>query len=107
MQMNIFKRIITHPLNIGIAILVVVLFLVSPDDMAFIRDTVGGGAIVKIVTALIAAFTLMSCVLLGRYMRVLFSNGEPNGISTNPIAKAILLSGMYLSFALVVSSVFG
>ena len=105
--MKLIKWFCTHPFIIALVALAVIVSMTPPDDLLFIRETVGGGALIKIFTALIAGLTLMALVKLAMLMRVLFTNGNPNGIFKDPVAKAILLSGFYIAFALLVSSIFG
>ena len=101
------KYLISQPFVIGLLVLAAILFFTSPDDLTFIRDTVGGGLLVKIFNALIAGVTLMVLVKIATLMRVLFADGKPNGIAKEPLAKAILMSGLYVAFAVVVSNSFG
>lgn len=101
------KYLISQPFVIGLLVLAAILFFTSPDDLTFIRDTVGGGLLVKIFNALIAGLTLMVLVKMATLMRVLFADGKPNGIAKEPLAKAVLMSGLYVAFAVVVSNSFG
>lgn len=104
---KIIKWIATQPFIIGLAVLGLILFIVSPDDLTFIRDSVGGGLIIKIINALIAGLILMALVKIAMLMRVLFADGKPNGIFKDPVAKAVLMSGIYIAMAVVVSTSFG
>ena len=101
------KWLFSQPFVIGAAVLAALLFLTPSSDLSFIRETVGGGALIKVITAVIAGLTLMGLVKLAMLMRVLFSDGKPNGIALDPVAKAILFAGLYIAFALVCASIFG
>lgn len=105
--MKYVKWICSQPLIIGTIVLACLLLFTSADDLTFIRDTVGGGLIIKILNALFAGMTLMVLVKIAMLMRVLFAEGKPNGISKEPLAKAVLLGALYISFAVVVSNSFG
>lgn len=105
--MKPIKWLLSQPIFIGLLVLVTILFFTSPDDLTFIRDTVGGGLLVKIFNALIAGITLMVLVKIAMLMRVLFADGKPNGIAKDSVAKAILLGALYIAFAVVVSNSFG
>ena len=99
--MNILK----NPWTLCVAVAVFVVFLLfAPGMGAFM----GGGAIVKAFTALVAGAVLMALVWIARRMRVLFSSDEDaEDIHDHEIARSIILAGLYLSFAIVVASIFG
>jgi len=105
--MKLIKWLCSQPFVLGAAVLAALLFLTPTSDLTFIRDTLGGGALIKVLTAVIAGLTLMGLVKLATLMRVLFSDGALNGIAKDPVAKAVLLAGLYVAFALVVASIFG
>ena len=102
--MESIKRWFTQPIIVCALVAVALVGLVfSPGFGPFIA----GGALMKALTAIVAGFVLMALVWIARNMRVLFNDGKPNGISKDPVAKAILLAGLYIAFALVVASAFG
>jgi len=101
------KWFITEPIIIGLLALAAILFFTSPEDLSFIKDSVGGGLVVKIINAIIAGLVLMFLVKVATKLRVLIADGKLNGIETNPVAKAVLMSGLYIAFAFVVANSFG
>lgn len=105
--MKFTKWCISQPILIGLIVMAIILSLTPVDDLTFIRETISGGLIIKIFNALIAGLTLMVLVKIATLMRVLFADGKPNGIAKTPIAKAILMGGLYIAFAIVVSNSFG
>ena len=105
--MKPIKWCLSQPIIIGLIVLATILFFTPAQDLTFIRDTISGGLIIKILNALIAGLTLMVLVKIATIMRVLFADGKVNGINQNPTAKAILMAGLYVAFAVVVSNSFG
>jgi len=98
---NLFK----NPWTLCVAVAVFVVFLLfAPGMGAFM----GGGAIVKAFTALVAGVVLMVLVRIAKGTRVLFNSDEDaEDIHDHEIARAIILASLYLSFAIVVGAVFG
>lgn len=101
------KWVATQPYIFALIALAILFFVTSPSDLGFIRDSVGGGLLVKIINATIAGLVLMVLVKTATILRVLFADGKLNGISQNPVAKAILMGSLYIAFAVVVSVSFG
>ncbi len=85
-----------------VAFAVVLLFV--PGMGAFI----GGGAILKAFTSLVAGAVLMVLVWISRRVWVIFKNEkDAEDVHDHEVARSIILAGLYLSFAIVVASIFG
>ena len=99
-----FKWLCSQPFIILAAVLAALLFLTAGDDIAFIRETVGGGLLIKTVTAFAAVFVWMACCLIYKLVRVWIS--DKKDISDAPYYMVFLgLSG--ISIALIIASIFG
>ncbi len=104
--MKFVKWLCTHPFIIGLIVLACVAFFTPATDMDFIRDTVGGGLIVKIITAFVACLTLMASLLLYTKMRVFVIHALNMDFKNDPYFL-IFLGLMALGFAQIISRIFG
>jgi hypothetical protein len=103
---KIFDYLTKEPFIILAVIAALSLFIIQGDDLQFISNTIGGALVIKTIQAFVAGVVLMILVRLANRMRVLFSDGDPGEIKSNPVARAILCATLYVSFAIIVASVF-
>jgi len=96
-------KICTNPFYVIVAVFVALGVLGVTSN---IGGFLAGGVLSKVLTAFVGSIVLMVVVSVAMYMRVLFRNGDPNGIAHDPQAKAILLGSVYVAFALVVTGAF-
>lgn len=104
--MKFIKWVCTHPFIIGLIVILGILFFTPETDIEFIRTTVGGGLIVKIITAFVACLTLMAALVFYTKLRVFVIHAFKMDFK-NDQNFLIFLGLIALAFSQPIASIFG
>ena len=93
-----FQTFITSPFTL---MALATLFTLGAFRVPEFADYLLGGAVITITQSFVSIAVLLAAVWLSRHARAAFSKGEPDAT----YAQAIIVSGAYLSCAMVISAV--